>query len=210
MILPDTLKPKEKDLEWLAPELFRRAAELYEQSENWQDAAECWSEAGEKGRAAELYLLSVDYTRAAPLFLAEGRYAEALDCYRRWLALIPEDDTEGQVTARLGLAASLLLRHMEPEAAQEAYHEARTLIERETNRSPLVTGHCWEALGAYGVTIGRNDLVQLGYEQALRRYGKRHNGERLRAAKDYLLAVRMNRLLAAEIETRLTEWRSRL
>ena len=81
-------------------------------------------------------------------------------------------------------------------------------IEKKQERHPLTAGRCWEALGAYGAIVGRNDLTQLGYERALAYYGERYNGERMRAAKAYLAAVLENRLLAAEIETRLAEWKN--
>ena len=55
--------------------------------------------------------------------------------------------------------------------------------------------------------MGRQGLIQVGYEMALRRYGERHNREQVRAARAYLAAVgETNQLLATEIEARLAEW----
>ena len=206
MDLLEVLKPSEEDMKWLVPEFFRRAAAAYEQAERWHDAAECWTEAGERARAAALYLRSADHAKAAPLLLVEGRYTEALEEYRRWLASLPLGEVIGQVTAQLGVAACLTLMATEPAVAREAYRVARAVVESETRRHPLVAGQCWEALGTYGVTVRRDDLILLGYERALACYGERYNGERARAALAYRAAVQENRLLAAEIEARLAEW----
>ena len=49
--------------------------------------------------------------------------------------------------------------------------------------------------------VDRHDLVQVGYEMALRRYGERYNRERVRTARAYLEAVDgVNLLLAAEMD----------
>jgi len=131
--LLDILTPNSTDLEWLVPELWRRAAACYEQVEMQREAAACWAEAGEKSYAADVYLRLDDPAKAAPLLLAVGRYVEALESYRRWLASSPSDDVVGHVTALLGIAASLTLMHTAPEKAQEAYRAARALIEEDTD-----------------------------------------------------------------------------
>jgi tetratricopeptide (TPR) repeat protein len=208
MNLLEIIRPSDKDLEWLVPELFRRSGKLYEECGRWQDAAKCWIQAGEVGQAADIYLQSNDYSRAAPLLLAGGRYNEALDCYRHWLSSVATSDTEGRLKALLGIAASLILETAKPHKAKEAYRSARELIEDEIDRDPFTAGRYWEVLGEYGVTIGRSDLIQLGYEKALSCYSADHNGERLQTAQVYLAAVRDNRLLAADIETRLAQWRT--
>ena len=181
---------------------------MYEECGRWQDAAKCWVQAGEVGQAADIYLQSKDYSRAAPLLLAGGRYNDALECYRHWLSSVATSDTEGRIKALLGIAASLILGTAKPHKANEAYRSARELVEDEIDRDPFTAGRYWEVLGEYGVTIGRSDLIQLGYEKALSCYSADHNGERLRTAQIYLAAVRDNRLLAADIETRIAEWRT--
>jgi len=206
MKLLDILKPTEADLEWLAPELFRRAAVCYEKAEMWDDAAECWQDAGDAGKAAEIFLRRLaDHAKAAPLLLTEGQYEKALECYRKWFASIPDGDVVSQVRARLGATACLTKMQSDPKAAQEAYREARNLIETESQGHPLIAGRCWEALGEYGVTMGRSDLIQLGYEQALACYGEQHRGERLRTLRAYLSIAQGNRMLTAQIQEQLDE-----
>lgn len=205
--------------ETVVSELFWRSATLYEQQEQWREAVNCWiaikewrkaancyMNIGEQCQAAELYAQAADYTHVAPLLLAEERYVDALDNYRHWLASIRENDIVSQISTRLGIAACLILIPEDPETAQQMYREARAFIERETERHSLHVGQCWEALGAYGTTIGRHDLVQIGYERALAYYGQQENDRRLSAAQAYLMAVQKNRLLAEDLTTRLTEW----
>jgi tetratricopeptide (TPR) repeat protein len=212
------------DLDWLAPVLFRRAAIAYEQAGFTREAADCWAAAHEPGHASELYLHEGDYERAAPLLLAAGHYEEALRMYELWeQALRHPDDEEPftieKVKVPLGRAACLFLLKRfasDTSEARKLYRVARQLIEefdvagqgRETDdrRYLHLAAKLWEALAEYGVIVGRSDLVQLGYEQALARYGASFNDERGRALRAYIEAVASNRLLAAELETRLAEW----
>jgi len=161
MNLLEIIRPSEKDIEWLVPELFRRSGKLYEECGKWQDAAKCWVQAGEVGQAADIYLQSKDYSRAAPLLLAGGRYDGALECYRHWLSSVAESNKEGRVKALLGIAASLILGTAKPHKANEAYRSARELIEDEIDRDPFTAGRYWEVLGEYGVTIGRRGVFML-------------------------------------------------
>lgn len=202
---PSTLF-KSEDTAWLVPELFRRAAVHYERCGMWQNAAECWADAGQKDRAAELCIRHKDHIRAAAMLLASGLFAEALDRYRYWLSSLSEEDTDGRVSAVFGISACL--RQMKPRSREglAAYDEARRITEDEKGRDPLIAGRCWEALGNYGIAMNRIDLIQLGYEMALRRYGDAHNSERLRAVRAYLPAVRPNRLLTADLNARIAEW----
>jgi tetratricopeptide (TPR) repeat protein len=194
------------DAGWLAPEFFRRAAVCYEQTGLLRDAADCWVRAGGADRAASLFLAVNDYEKAMPLLLAEGRYADTLTACQAWLKVAKPDDYFALVSSRLGIAVSLNLMRKEPERAREAYRAARTLVEADAGRNPFMSARCWEALAEYGSRVGRADLVQVGYEQALTLYGPEHNDERIRAALTYLSAVKENRLLSAEIETRLADW----
>jgi len=200
----DLFKPEDK--EWLVPELLRRAAFHYEKCGMWQDAAECWADAGQKDRAAELCIHHKDHIRAAPLLLTAGRRDEALECYRYWLSLLSENDIEGRVTSLFGISACLRLMKPSSRKGLAAYDEARRITEDEKDRDPLTAGRCWEALGDYGIAMNRLDLIQVGYEMALRRYDEPHNSERLRAARAYLPAVRPNRLLTTDLKARIAEW----
>jgi formylglycine-generating enzyme required for sulfatase activity len=235
MSVLDVLDIPKEDLPWFRSELFRRAAMCFEiaaQEEDrsaaeqrgfWYDAAECWADAGDTARAAVIYRRLDDHAQAAPLLLINGQWSEALACYRAWLAELDDRDEGhpvGRARALLGVAACLrgeagearqrgdrATRERKRRESREAYQQARNLIEEEEERDPLAAGRCWEALGWYGQVMGRHDLVQVGYEMALRRYGERHNRERVRTARAYLDAVGdANRLLAAELEARLAEW----
>lgn len=209
MNLLDIIKPSDDEREWLASEFLRRAALLYEASEMWHDAADCWSEVGDASRAAELYLRSDDYSCAAPLLVSSGRYSEALDCYRKWLDSLSSGDVVNHVRVQLGISACLTQMQTDTESAQEMYRSARVLIESALHHHPLSAGHCWEALGEYGVTVGRSDLTVLGYEQALTCYGEQYHMERMRAARAYLSAIHGNRTLAGQIEAQMADWTPR-
>jgi hypothetical protein len=217
-MLAELFTTEGEESEWLAAALFRRAAAAYERAGLTREAADCWAAAHDASRAAGLYLRESDYAHAAQLLFSEGRYAEALEYYRRWMSLILPGSGD-LVVARLGEAACLTLMRSDRSAARAAYHFARSQMEacdelpredgvRDVVRRErsLVTARMWEALGAYGLQVGRNDLLQLGYERALARYGEYHNAERLRAARAFATAVKGNRLLAQELEARLAEW----
>ncbi|HEX5702663.1 MAG TPA: FHA domain-containing protein [Pyrinomonadaceae bacterium] len=195
-----------EDAIWLAPVLFTRAAESYEAIGLWRAAAECWTEARGSSEALRIYLREHDHERAAPLLMAQGRYAEALESYSAWLSKLRQDDVLARVNALLGRALSLSMMQTDSAAASESYSEARSLVEAQSDHDVLTTALCWEALAVYGTKIGRYDLVQIGYEEALNRFGNEHNDERLRIGWNYLAAVSENRLLVAEIESRLSEW----
>lgn len=201
----NALLENEEDLAWLVPEIMRRAARCYERAGMMRDAAQCWTEAGEDGHAAEVYLGMKDFARAAPLLLSQGRYREALRCYREWLGPLPQRDPLIDVTAHLGAAACLTLLGEEREA-REHYMNARRRIEEVEYRSVVASARCWEALGNYGVLVGRADLVQIAYERALETYGGSYEHDRLRVAEAYLKAVGGNHLLASRIEQLIAEW----
>lgn len=214
----------EEELDWLAPILFRRAAIAYEQAGLRREAADCWAEAQETGKAVELYLLEEDYVRAAPLLLAAGRYQEALRMYDMWEEVLlqsadyPGPSTDHRVQILLGQSACLLSlkrNGSDTEKARKKYRAVRQLIEeidafgekeKTAGRFSFLAAKYWELLAGYAVIVGRNDLIQLGYENALVRYGEPHNEERVRALRAYIEAVAENRLLVAELETRLAEW----
>jgi hypothetical protein len=216
-MLVEVFKTCEAGLEWLVPSLFRRAAKAYEESGQMREAADCWVAAQEASRAAGLYLREGDYARAAQLLFEAGRYADALESYRNW-AGFQSPESEDFVVARLGEAACLTLLRADRSAARAAYRSARAQIEacdamlqRDTNAAvrrtrSLIAARLWEAMGAYGLHVGREDLLQLGYERALVLYGDEHKPERVRVARAYLAAAGENRLLAQELEAWLAEW----
>jgi hypothetical protein len=150
------------DTDWLVPVLFQRAAEHYQAFGLLREAAACWIEAGNKDDAIDIYLKTYEYSKAAPLLMEQGRYAEALSCYRSWIANLKKNDPLSRINALLGVALSLNLLKSEPDDANAAWREARSLAEAP-KANPLLAGACWEALGAFGARIGRNDLVQVGF-----------------------------------------------
>lgn len=93
----------------------------------------------------------------------------------------------------------------DPATVHAAWQTARNLLHVDLTRRPLTQGRCWEAVGAYGATVGRTDIMQAGYEQALRCYGTLHPAERLRAAQTYRQAVRGNAGLAGDVAMRVAE-----
>jgi formylglycine-generating enzyme required for sulfatase activity len=203
--LLDILGFQEEDKAWLVPELFRRAARCFESAGDWRDAAECWAEAGETDRAVDLYRQLGDHATAGELLLEAEQPAEALTSYRAWQEALDPKDVVGQMRARLGQAACQILLG-ERKAGLADYRAARARIEDEAGRAPVTAGRCWEALGWYGGLLGRHDLVQIGYEIALRRYEETHRAEWLRAAKDYLAQVEdVNYLLAQQLSERIAE-----
>ena len=242
MSVMDVLDIPKEDLPWFRSEMFRRAAMCFEMAAQeadrpaaerrgyWYDAAECWADAGDAVRAAAIYRRLEDHAQAAPLLLAAGQWTAALASYRAWLTdldAVAPGDAVGRARAWLGVAVCLrgeagearqrgdrATRERKRRESGEAYRRARRLIEDDEEREPLAAGRCWEALAWYGQVMGRHDLIQVGYEMALRRYGERrgagHNQELVRAARAYLAVVgETNRLLAAEIEARLAEWSPR-
>jgi len=196
--------------QWLRGELYRRAAFHFEKCGNMLEAAECLASAGENARAAEIYLESKDQAKAAPLLLKEGRYAEALACYRNRLEGLPENAVENRVTAMLGISACLKLMKQDHRTSREMYHRARRIIEDEDERDSVLTAKCWEALGAYGIALGRDDLIHVGYEKALKCHEETNHQGRLETSRQYLESIRENRLLAADIENRIGELTSAL
>ncbi len=205
---------QKEDRLWLAAALNRRAAEWLQVDGQWESAAACWAAAGDLERAADAYLHFEDPVHAAPLFLALGRWDEAVSSCRIWLEELMPGDHVGEVRARLGLAAALS-RRGNPEDGDEArqhYRQARAMIEAESGSDPLRTARCWEALGDYGVHLDQLEFVQIGYEQALYYYGERYPRERSRVGQLYWKAVeRRNPLLAVNLAKRMAEWdRARL
>lgn len=203
--LLERLGPQSQTQDGLRRAFYRRAAQAYEQAERWHHAATCWVAAGERQRAVALYLRQDNHAAVAPLLLAEKRYAEALEHYRAWQQALGPANIADQITAQLGCAACLHGLQAEPATVYAAWQTAHHLLHADLSRHPLTQGRCWEAVGAYGATVGRTDLMQAGYEQALRCYGTLHPGERLRAAQAYRQAVRGNALLAGDVATRVAE-----
>ena len=192
--------------EWLNRELLRRAAYHFQRCGRFDEAAECLADAGDDEGAAGLYLRAGETGKAARLFAKAGRYDAAMEAYEILLENAGPRSFATRATALLGISACLLLMKKDPEDVRSRYVQARQIIEDETDRSPLDAGRCWETLGEYGTATGRYDLMYVGYETALVRYGKQHNRERLRAALAYLEAAKANRLLAADLQDRIVQW----
>ena len=228
--------PTKAERLYLAQEFAQRAAYLYEECDHLMLAAECLIAAGELERALEIYLKKFEYRRAASLLLTNGRYQEAIVCYNNCIETLKNKDIEGKVSIKLGISACLNLMKQEQKKAKQLYKEARIMIEDDKNRQFLIAGRCWEALGEYGVLLKRDDLIQLGYEKALKFYGKNFQNnlndtakrfavslnkdidevraninssgdfEQINAAKKYANAVKANITLCAEINERISMW----
>jgi len=207
---------REGDEVWLRLELLRRAAVGYEQVGQWREAAECWAEMGQLGRAGQLYARSGDLGLAAQTFLVARRYAEGLALYQAWEERLSSGDVVQRVRAVLGQAACHFLGAGEGAglsvgAGREQYQRARVLMEQAViaNRpSPIQIARCWVALGEYGELVGRCDLVEAGYEGALRWYaGTAVAEEKVAAGRAYLAALRGwgDRSLLLSVEERLAE-----
>lgn len=193
----------------LIPVVWERAAEMFEKAGCWLEASSCWRAAGLGDRAVRALKEGNDLCSAAVLLQESGSIEEALNLWEKILA-VEEDDFENRLAARFGVASCLFLQNENQRQAKVVFREARTLLtEMESLRQrPLSAGRCWEWLGWFGKTVGRHDLIQVGYEQALRCYGETLKHEWLRAARVYLDAVSGNRLLADDLEKRIMRWES--
>lgn len=193
----------------LIPVVWERAAERFETAACWLEASSCWRAAGLDDRAVRALKEGNDLCSAAVLLQESGRIEEALYLWEKILS-VEEGGFENRLAARFGVASCLLLQKKNQRRAKLVFREARTLLAEieSLHQRPLSTGRCWEWLGWFGKTVGRHDLVQVGYEQALRSYGEALKHEWLRAARVYLDAVSGNRLLADDLKKRIMRWES--
>jgi tetratricopeptide (TPR) repeat protein len=193
----------------LIPVVWKRAAVMFETAEHWLEASSCWQAAGLTDRAIRALEEGGDLRSAAVLLQEFGSIEEALNLWEKILSA-KDGDLETRLAARLGLASCLFLKKESQHRAKEIYREVRTLLSEmeSSHERPLAAGRCWEWLGWFGRVVGRPDLIQVGYEQALCCYGEMLKHERLRAARVYLDAVSGNRLLADDLKKRLMRWES--
>lgn len=214
----------EEETTLLQMELLRRAATQYEQIGSWREAAECWSEQGNPNRAGALYAQGGDLRRAARTWLQGGHYHEALSAYRQWEQQIqsfsPRINLLDQLQTLLGQSACHLLGtrksslpatpDLSEATGRQTYQQARELLANTLqSTSPPITAHYWEALGDYGGWLGRYDLVQEGYEQALAALeSKEERTQQIRICRAYLAQARAHadRLLCQELEEHLAAW----
>ena len=197
------------DREKLRLDLWRRSARLYQVSAAFQKAADAWSEAGDKNAAAEMFRAAADDFRAAELFYDCGRYEETLACAERcWETLTIKD-----FFRRIGLGlvqAAALNRLGRSAAARDLLRAVRMELSKLTEESLLSSiqiGQAWESLAGFGKRVERQDLVRLGYEKAILIYGSDHNLQRLRCADDYLTAIAADKILSADLQKRIAEFR---
>lgn len=210
----------------LRTELLRRAAVGFEQAGQLSDAAECWRDAGEPIRASEMHVRNGDLGRAAEQLLAAGRHHEALQLFQAWEKGLLEADVANRVQALLGQAACHLLGTAERQAnccqntteaaielslrsAREIQSRAQGLILTTSKSNRPAANRCWETLGEFGKTVGRQDLLQTGYEEALRGYELgAWMREKVKAGRAYLEAARtMGDLgLIHHWEEQVAEW----
>ncbi|MCP4372723.1 MAG: hypothetical protein GY797_32130, partial [Deltaproteobacteria bacterium] len=150
----------------------------------------------------------------AGYLLAGGQSAAALEQYEALLAGGDPGDLPGQIEGHLGAAEALHQiaaeqyfnseRRPYEEKAGEHFRAARALLRGLMDERSPTAGRLWERLGAYGARVGREDLLAVGYEQALSCYDADRTA-RERALRAYLAGAGENRLLAQRLEAALAE-----
>ncbi len=193
----------------LALVLNRRAAMIYSELGSWRRAAAIWLSLGEPAAAALSCQEAGAWRPAARHWLAAGEVEAARECYQRLLAASERTGTvEDEIAACLGLA--LCGRRGNEgrgeEAGEEFFSRAWRLLTGLDGRQPLRHGRCWELLGIYGRELGRDDLMQIGYQRALDILGSELASERRRVLRDFLAAAAGNRHLEAELESLAATW----
>ncbi len=203
--LPAQLDRVDADQTRWVRELLRRAAGCYEAASLWHDASTIWRELGDHERTARALLRAGDYERAAISFRETGHLDHALATYEMWQSTLASHDRVGQVTVYLGIAMVLRLMRTPGagKAAHDMYRSARATI--ETVRDRWMAARCWEALGQYGVVVGRSDLISLGFTRAIDSYGTVHDRERIEALRRYRDAAKDNRTLVIALTEQLVE-----
>jgi hypothetical protein len=195
------------DREALRLDLWCRSAKLYQAAGARLQAAEAWLEADDKNVAAELFSAVDDNFRAAELFYDCGRFSEVVICAERCRGSLTVKDFFRQVAMNLVQAAALL-KLDQAVAAGDLLRGVRKELSEFAADSPgsrSQAGQAWESLARYGVRVDRSDLVRLGYEKALLVYGSDFNLQCLRCADDYLDAVAADKILTADLKSRITE-----
>ncbi|ETR70523.1 MAG: hypothetical protein OMM_03179 [Candidatus Magnetoglobus multicellularis str. Araruama] len=203
--------PTKKEREYIARDIAKRAALLYEECEHWHDAAICWIEADEIERAIEIYLDKSGHKHAAPLLISKGRYEEAIKCYNESLKSLKNDNEDNnsigiidRIKAMLGISACLKLMKKDKQKAKDLYKKARSIIEDDKERNILLKGQLWETLGEYGIFLKRYDLIQSGFEKSLQCYSNKYLKQSINAAKIYANAVKANKNLYVEIKDKIS------
>jgi len=202
------------DLPLLRDELLRRAALGFEQTGHRQEAAECWQALGMAEQASSLFALAGDLGRAAMTLLQAKHYAQALVLYQTWERQIAPGDHLNRVRCLLGQAACHLLGlrvsasadGLDQQTSGQAYQAARAVLTSLGASSPLLAARAWAALGEYGSWLARYDLVQEGYERALKWLsGAAAQNQPEELTRLYLAAARdyQDRLLSRALEDQL-------
>ncbi len=197
------------DREKLGLDLWRRSARLYQASAAFQKAAEAWSEAGDKYAAAKMFRAAADDFSAAALFYDCGRYEETLACAERCRETLTKKDFFRRIALSLVQAAALD-RLGRSAAASDLLRGVRMELSELTEESLLSSmqiGQAWESLARFGKRVERPDLVRLGYEKAILIYGSNLNLQRLRCADDYLAAIAADKILSADLQKRIAEFK---
>lgn len=202
MNLFKSIKANYKDNNWLPEELFQRAACKYEEAGLTNEAADCWLEANRPERALQL----AAHQKVAEKYMLSGNYGEALRCYEEWLKNDLSQDLLSQIKVHLGIAACLELLGRDKQNAKHHYYLSRALFENKVSQESDISASCWEALGDYGYQLNRDDLIHIGYEQALSCYGEMQNEERIRLAKSYIKIFSDNQTLVRKWRVSLEEW----
>ncbi len=194
------------DPESLRLDLWRQSARLYQAAGSLLKAAEAWLEVGDKNAAAELFTAVDDDFRAAELFYDCGRFSEALTCAERCRETIADKDFFRRVVLNLVQAAALI-KLDQSLAANNFLRAARVELSKVTADDGSVSrsqiGRAWEKLARYGFRVERPDLIRLGYEKALLVYGSELNLLRLRCVDDYLNCIIEDKILAADLKSRI-------
>lgn len=207
MALANGIEPKA-----LRCDLWRRSARLYQASGALLKAAEAWLAAGDKNVAAELFSAADDDFRAAELFYDCGRFSEAVTCAERGRETIAKKDFFRRVALNLVQAAALI-KLEQTGAASNLLRDVRMELSQFTadaSASRSQVARAWESLAGYGFRVGRPDLIRLGYEKALLTYGSDLNLLRLRCANDYLDCIIEDKILAADLKSRIAAFKCEL
>jgi|GEM_PF-5772234 len=192
--------------------LWRRSARLYQATGNLLKAAEARLNAGDKNVAAELFAEADDDFRAAELFYDCGRFYEAVSCAERYREILADKDFARRSAMRLVQAAALI-ELGQAAAASNLLRDVRMELSQydaDSSESRFQASRAWESLARYGARIKRPDLLRLGYEKALLIYGSELNLQRLRCADDYLDLIIDDKILAADLRCRITEFKCEL
>ena len=191
------------DNERIKEVLYAFTAKIYHDVGHYNDEARCLALSGKLLQAAEIYLSSNQVSKGIECLIKCNEYEKALEETRKWKKNLDDNDISGHVKSRLFLACCLIMLNKEEDDAQNAYIEAREIIESEEYRKGCLSGNIWEYLGEYGQYISRDDLIRIGYEKAIEQYESCNKSEWKRAIEAYIKCVSSDYTLVYELQNKL-------